>query len=424
VEVSVAIFEFGSGGHFPYYLRILLEHWRDARAGGRLHAVVTDRMVRQNANLFEDLVGGDGSSVTWSTTSPEEEQILDEGRLVASAGATANKQPFAAATTGAHFAWSLVCKYGSLLQPRHVLLPSLDDFILPLAAGLTGPVDFSGIVLRPVFHYLEALAPSTPALGRSMTLIERLYGRLFQHPQLRSTFFLDHAAMLSLEGKVRTQICYVPDPVRIPRNRPSRAETAEIRRSNGVPEGRTLLLLFGDISERKGLQNLLAAVAQLDRADAARTCLAIVGKASQGVENRIQASMATLQRQSPIAIVRHPGYIDDRAAEAWFNAADVVLAPYLNHYATSGVQLHAAAHGRPIISPDYGPMGALTRENGLGLTCDPTDVTELASAIRASLLPAAVPGWDLQRAAQFARTHSHEKFSAEIFSKIGRFMEE
>jgi glycosyltransferase involved in cell wall biosynthesis len=191
-----------------------------------------------------------------------------------------------------------------------------------------------------------------------------------------------------------------------------------------VPEGRTLLLFFGDISERKGLRNLLAAVGQLNEAEAARTCLAIVGNATQGLESRIQASVAILEEESPVAVVRHAGYIDDRAMQAWFDAADVVLAPYPNRYAMSGVQLHAAAHQRPIISPNYGPMGALTRENGLGLGCDPTDINELANAIRASLEPATVPGWDVQRASQFARTHSHENFAKEIFSNIGRFIED
>ena len=423
-SISVAIFEFGSEGHFPYYLRILFEHWRDVRASGRLHAVVTDRLVRQHAHLFENLETERGWSITWSTITLDEQRLLDEGRLVAAVGVAADKQPFAAATSGANFAWSLVRKYGSLLEPRHILFTSLDDFVLPLSAGLTSPADFSGILMRPIFYYPDAWAPSTPALGRSKALIEKLYvGRLFQHPQLRMTFFLDRIAMQTLEGKVRTELCYVPDPVRIPGNKPSQAEIADIRRLYGIPEGRTLLLFFGDISERKGLRNLLAAIGQLSNADAARTCLAIVGKASQNLEHRIQASLASLERESPIAILRHPQYISDRAMKAWFDAADVVLAPYPNHYATSGVQLHAAAHGRPIIAPDYGPMGTLTRENGLGLACNPNNINELADAIRASLIPSAIPGWDLRRASEFARAHSHENFAAEIVSKIDRFID-
>src|SRR3546814_9883678 len=66
--------------------------------------------------------------------------------------------------------------------------------------------------------------------------------------------------------------------------------------------------------------------------------------------------------------------------DALVDRCDVVLAPYQRFVGSSGVLLWAASRGRPLLAQDYGLVGRLTADHGLGLTVDTTDVTPLTAA--------------------------------------------
>ncbi len=49
---------------------------------------------------------------------------------------------------------------------------------------------------------------------------------------------------------------------------------------------------------------------------------------------------------------------------------DVVLIPYQRHVGSSGLLIWAASAGKPVITQDFGLIGALTRAYKLGQTVD------------------------------------------------------
>ena len=66
---------------------------------------------------------------------------------------------------------------------------------------------------------------------------------------------------------------------------------------------------------------------------------------------------------------------------AYFQIADVVLAPYQRHVGMSGILLLAAAANKPVLCSNYGLMGEMVRRYHLGLTVDSSQPQEIAKGL-------------------------------------------
>ena len=102
----------------------------------------------------------------------------------------------------------------------------------------------------------------------------------------------------------------------------------------------------------------------------------------------------------------------------WVTAADVVLAPYIQHVGTSNILFLAAAYRRPVISQDFGLMASLTRNYRLGLTVNPSDPSALANAMRSFLGENPPPVFDPNVAFALANEHATEKFTDALLEKL------
>src|SRR5262249_23733960 len=145
---------------------------------------------------------------------------------------------------------------------------------------------------------------------------------------------------------------------------------------------RRLYLFFGDLRARKGIWKVLSAAGRLAPEEASRICLAIVGHAEDAIERPMASLLATLGETSRLSIIRRAAFVPDNGMHEWFEPAEVVLAPYLNHTGSSGVLMLAAAHAVPVISQEFGQMGRVTRQHRLGLTVDPADAAALTDCLR------------------------------------------
>ncbi len=411
----LALFEFGSWGHIPNYLRLIFEYWNRHEELGILHAVVGGELVNNHAAVFESLNISANDRIRISQVTAEEEKVIRRFNVMErgpehAASETSNKYLFM---------WSLIQSHLAKIDPHHSLFLTLDDLMLPLCAGLRSATDFSGIFFRPFFQYQDAWAEATPSVGHLRSLPGRLLlNRFLRHPQLKYTFCIDETIADAIGDKVPCRLVYLPDPVRIPARNATPEEVHGLRRQLGIPTGKRVFLFFGDITERKGLWNLFEAISKLSDSDAAQMCVAIVGKAGTGTEARLSREISELSARSPISFVRRPEYVSEDELNRWIAASDVILAPYNKHVGMSGVLLLAAAHARPVISQEFGLMGNLTRVHELGQTCNPADPAGLAEALRKFL--SGEPGdlWDKQRSAEFARSHSHEKFAETLFATL------
>ena len=158
---DLTLFEFGAWGHFPFYMRLLFESWRD-RGTGCLRAIVTNRFLTQHPFVFEGFENAPGQSVRWVTLDDADECALYALRAAAAeAAAQASSKASGRGPEGIlMFYWSLVEKYGQRFPTRHILL---DEFLTNIcsrsALGGEHQPNFPASFSAPI----SIMAPNTPS---------------------------------------------------------------------------------------------------------------------------------------------------------------------------------------------------------------------------------------------------------------------
>jgi glycosyltransferase involved in cell wall biosynthesis len=153
-------------------------------------------------------------------------------------------------------------------------------------------------------------------------------------------------------------------------------------RVGGIPKGRVCFLLFGALSERKGVLQTLDALVRLEPAVAYRIALVFAGQVDQDIRKAFYDRLPAVRATRPeVWIDVRDRFIDDDELAALVERSDVVLAPYQRFVGSSGVLVWAATARRPVITQDYGLVGALTRRYDLGCAIDTRDAGKIAEAI-------------------------------------------
>jgi glycosyltransferase involved in cell wall biosynthesis len=219
----------------------------------------------------------------------------------------------------------------------------------------------------------EAALPGTR--GYVTTLLPRLLARSAAHV-VHSEF--DSRAI----GAAYRQLAEVP--VRVIRHGPydhltvaaDRAGTGSNRAWN--PAAPCRLLYFGVVRPYKGVDDLVAAFSSLDRAEAERFRLTIVGETWQGWTGPARAIAA-----SPHAdlIYRVDRYVTDAELASHFDLADAVVLPYRRSSASGPLQIAMSA-GLPVVVSDVGGLTEAVRDYAGAVPVPPRD----HEALRAALL--------------------------------------
>jgi glycosyltransferase involved in cell wall biosynthesis len=135
------------------------------------------------------------------------------------------------------------------------------------------------------------------------------------------------------------------------------------------------LLCFGVIRRGKGIHVLLESMWRLEHHH-----LTIVGEPK---DKEYAAFIRKLVEQLPRERVELiDEFVTDKTMDQLFEASDVVVLPYTQFSAQSGV-LHAAlAHSRPVVASDLGALGETVRRWEVGRVVPPDDSASLAAAIQ------------------------------------------
>ncbi|MCA1994989.1 MAG: glycosyltransferase, partial [Coleofasciculus sp. S288] len=342
------LFDLSIRGHHPSYIQHLINHWYEQELSGHLDIVVSPKFIKEHSDVVDLASSYQQGSVTFTAITPEEEAIL-----------SSRKSSFN--RTFRNFQeWQILCKYADLLKAKHCLVMYFDTCELPLAVGAKSPCQFSGIYFRPTFHYNE-LTNYTPSWNdRIQQWREKLMlSRILQHPQLQTLFCLDQFAVKHLT-KFHTHVkaVHLPDPVQI--SNCSELQPNPNREDLGIEPGRQVFLLFGALTERKGVYQLLEAIFALPTELCQKLCLLLVGESS--IKDSLETQIGRVCQAKPVQIIPRYEFISDREMQAYFQLTDVVLAPYQRHVGMSGILLLAAAAEKPVLSSDYGLMGELVRQ--------------------------------------------------------------
>jgi glycosyltransferase involved in cell wall biosynthesis len=180
----------------------------------------------------------------------------------------------------------------------------------------------------------------------------------------------------------------VPDPRRF-----SDEERAERRRGLRLPDGARVLFALGRLIEKKGFQDLLAALARLPHEIGGRPWLTLIaGSGPDGPRLARQARELGLADR-----VRWLGWQDP--ADPWYDLADLVVVPS-RHEPLGNVILEAWNYRRAVLSTRSDGAAELIRhgENGILVPCE-------APAALAEAVAATLAAGDAARAALGAAGH-------------------
>ena len=159
--------------------------------------------------------------------------------------------------------------------------------------------------------------------------------------------------------------------------RATRMEASAARQQLGVPENQPAIAVVGRISDWKGQDVLIRALAQPELSNAIGI---IAGEAWPGAEDRL-ARVQELARVCAVSDrVRFVGFRDD--VSIVYGAADLVAVPSTAPDPLPGAAIEAASAGCAVIASAHGGLPEIIRDGETGRLVAPGDAAALARVAR------------------------------------------
>jgi glycosyltransferase involved in cell wall biosynthesis len=407
---KILLFELDVRGHHPGYIQHLVRYWCEQELPGQLDVLVSPKFIEQHSNIVDVALGCTQKTINFLSITPEEQAVLfDSAKL---------ENSFKGRILRAFQEWDLLRKYAVSLGTTHCMIMYLDTILLRLALGAKFPCPFSTLYFRPIFHYSNFANYVPSRRERIWQLRDNVcLSRLLSSSQLQTVFCLDPFAVEAINKfPSKAKALYMPDPVQIYNDTEPQLE--KLRKSLGIELGRQVFLLFGVLSERKGINQLLEAVLMLPPALSKKLCLLLIGPIEIKEKEFIQARLSQISQSLPVQIICRHDFVSDQEIQPYFQIADVILAPYQRHIGMSAILVRAAAAQKPVLSSDFGLMGEITRRYGLGLPIDSTVPGEICKGVTRFLLESPESLCDQVKMKQFAIQNNAKNFANIIFQHL------
>jgi glycosyltransferase involved in cell wall biosynthesis len=155
------------------------------------------------------------------------------------------------------------------------------------------------------------------------------------------------------------------------------------RGENKHNNNRIKLLLFGSLSERKGIFTLLDALKIIDPSTSSRLEIIFAGIIVKKSRNAFINQINSIKENNKkIKITHVDKFLTNKEAANLFSGTDYVLAPYIGSEASSGIIGHAAFYKKPVIGTDNGLLGILINDYKLGIAIKPINAQNIASTLK------------------------------------------
>ncbi len=249
-----------------------------------------------------------------------------------------------------------------------VVVPYVDYFLyaLPFLGSPFGETPWIGITMRATFHHRKVgvKAPDQKVVN---TVKSFLFRQAMRAPGIRALLSIDptlpewSARALGMRGAA---IRYLADPFPDARaDDPQRARD-RLRLSSGPH-----LLVYGSITERKGIRELVAALEEMGR-DAERASqvptLVVAGEQDAATREFLRFHA---ERLNPAPVLLDL-FVTNEMELDLFSACDAVWLGYKGHYGMSGVLVQAYRFKKPVIATADGLIGWFCRGGEMGPVVD------------------------------------------------------
>jgi glycosyltransferase involved in cell wall biosynthesis len=404
------LFDLDIRGHHPGYIQHLVKYWCEENLAIHLDVLVSRQFLQQHSNIVDLVAAYDRSNIQFVAISHQEQKCLvDSAQL---------EHSFKGRIIRAFQELRILKKYTKALKTSHCFLMYLDTILLRLALPSRLPCSLSAIYFRPILHY--GSFPNYLPEGKENVWAWRdrvCLARLLKHPNLATLFCLDPFAVDHINQVYSTtKAVELPDPVQI--YPPQRSQLEQLEQQLGIQANRTVFLLFGALSARKGLCQVLEAMSLLSAPLAERVTLLFVGPIAAEDQAELDHRVSVLRHTSCVQIICHHDFIPDEAIQAYFAVSDVILAPYQRHIGMSAILVRAAAAQKPVLASDFGLMGEVTHQHELGLAINARDPQDIANGMIDFLLQPPEKLCDPVKMRQFAHQNSAREFSIRVFQEL------
>ena len=161
----------------------------------------------------------------------------------------------------------------------------------------------------------------------------------------------------------------------------------------------------------KGTVELIQSFKLLPDDISANICVIIAGKPRNDIKELIEKLIKNVNN---VQVVYIDNFIDENEMKALFGQSDIILMPYKNSEASSGVLGHAISANKPVISSAQGLLGELIQKYWVGEILDEITPGNIALSIQKSLLTK----YPIKDNTIFLREHSPYNFAKIIFDSF------
>jgi glycosyltransferase involved in cell wall biosynthesis len=358
----VLILEIGAGGHHPSYVRWLLESE---------FAKSSEIILAARREMFEH------PEILGSQSKFEHHQIRVSETL------EARLSDFSSIGL-LRMSWAIGRLYrkicASLARTRrvdYVIVPFLDDCIVGIAQPREAfeGIPWTAITMRTMFHY-SAMGVIAPRQRFGRVRRSLLY-KILRQKSLDSVLTIDPtlAAFAKTQSySFMRKVEYLPDPATY---HPVLLGKIEARLQLGVPPEAALILLFGEISARKGAVLLLEAAADPLCLPGVHVMLA--GRCKERAQIFENAAFHRLKADGRLHTI--DGYVRGADEQRVLAAADCMWVGYTGFYGMSGVMVLSGRHGIPVLASREGLIGYLAKKLELGVIIEPRNRLSVVNAL-------------------------------------------
>ncbi|HTI19146.1 MAG TPA: group 1 glycosyl transferase [Trinickia sp.] len=270
------------------------------------------------------------------------------------------------------YAYQLVSEFQ---QPALIVVPYVDYFLyaLPFLGSPFQGTPWIGITMRATFHHRKVgvKAPDRRIVNAVKSL---LFGRAVRVRGMRALLSIDPTLpewSARALGQRAAAIRYLADP--FPNAHAD--DPARARERLGLSLGRHLLV-YGAITERKGIREL---VTTLEQMGSKAPTLVVAGEQDAATREFLGVHASRLQ-PAPVLLDL---FVTNEMELDLFSACDAVWLGYKGHYGMSGVLVQAYRFNKPVIATADGLIGWFCRSGELGPVIDDLSTDAIGRAIDA-----------------------------------------
>lgn len=299
-------------------------------------------------------------------------------------------------------------------RPDAIYVVNFDnmDKVLAILGSPFGRTPFSGMLMSVRFHHrhVGVRDPGT----RSDRLFEWLFYRVLRLPTLCALTTINQP-LLDYVRRRKLRECekihYTPD-IAVMRGQ---IERNAARNRLGIQDQQVVILVYGTLSPRKGIRELLKAVA--DPSCPETTTVLLAGEQDEDIQGFLSTPDNQHLRSSGRLIVMH-GFLSDAQESLAFHASDIVWLGYRSFYGMSGVLVQAGMMRLPILACREGIIGWMTSQNDLGEIVDVDDHAQVLGAIERLVTSPDLRLHYGSHGASMAQSHTESSFANAICDAI------